>query len=268
MKYWIVPCRGSIFLIDAALEANQDEKVHTTFVDWRQSNNFAVGDTVFLYKASPKSQVAYRMEVIATKLSFDESTDKEAFWKDKSIFYDGLGSHKYVRFRLLMEYPDGFLTIKALREHGLRGTIQSVMECKDKELLSFLKGDVEVISPVDSGDYSVRDYREGEVHEAVLNRYERNREARNACIAKKGCCCAVCGMDFEQMYGDIGKGFIHVHHLTPISSIGKDYVIDPINHLVPVCPNCHNMLHRKDPPYTPEKLKEIISKTKIKGIEG
>jgi 5-methylcytosine-specific restriction protein A len=41
-------------------------------------------------------------------------------------------------------------------------------------------------------------------------------------------------------------------------------VIDPINHLVPVCPNCHNMLHRKAPPYTPEELKEIINKTKYK----
>ncbi|MBQ7426534.1 MAG: HNH endonuclease [Prevotella sp.] len=67
-------------------------------------------------------------------------------------------------------------------------------------------------------------------------------------------------MDFEEKYGEIGRGFIHVHHLIPISSIGEDYVIDPINHLVPVCPNCHNMLHRKDPPLTPEELKKLIVK--------
>ena len=256
MRYWIVPCRGSVFLIDAALKANRDESHHTTFVDWRQSNDFAVGDIVFLYKSSPKSQVTYQMEVIQTKLPYYESTDKEVFWKDKSIFYDGLGSHNYVRFRLLMEYPDGFMTITALREHGLRGNIQGVMECKDEDLLRFLKGEVDVAPSEDSEDDSVREYTEGEVHEAVLNRYERSREARNACIAEKGCRCAVCGMDFEQTYGEIGKGFIHVHHLIPISSIGEEYVIDPINDLVPVCPNCHNMLHRKDPPLKPEELKE------------
>lgn len=259
MKYWIVPCRESIFLIDVALEANKNDNGET-FVDWRQSNDFAIGDTVFLYKASPKSQVAYRMEVAKTGLSFDESTDKEVFWKDQSLFYQGFGSHRYVRFRLLMIYPDGMLTIKALREHGLRGNIQSVMECKDEELLNFLKGEGTTPLPLGEGREGafVAEYTEGEVHEVVLNRYERSREARDACIAAKGCRCAVCGFDFEQTYGEIGQGFIHVHHLVPISTIGKAYQLNPKTDLVPVCPNCHNMLHRKEPPYTIEELQQHI----------
>lgn len=256
MTYWIFPCRESVFLIDAALEANKEENGNT-FVDWRQSNNFAIGDVVFLYKASPKSQVAFRMEVIATSMSYEESTDKELFWKDKSLFYDGLGSHRYVRFRLLMIYPEGFLTIKALREHGLRGNIQGVMECKDEGLLNFLKGDLSDTSSTGNSDTEksfVSEYTEGEVHEVVLNRYERSREARDACIAVKGSRCIVCGFDFEQTYGEIGKGFIHVHHLTPVSSIGKEYRLNPQTDLVPVCPNCHNMLHRKEPPFTIAEL--------------
>jgi 5-methylcytosine-specific restriction protein A len=96
---------------------------------------------------------------------------------------------------------------------------------------------------------------EGAKKEIVVNRYERSHEARDRCIAACGCKCAVCGMDFKQTYGDIGQGFIHVHHLVPISSIGENYEIDHIKDLVPVCPNCHNMLHRKEPPYTPEELK-------------
>ena len=269
MKYWIVPCRESVFLIDVALKANQENNGNT-FVDWRQSNDFAVGDIVFLYKTSPKSQVTYRMEVIATGLSYDESTDKEVLWKDKSIFYEGLGSHRYVRFRLLMEYPDGLLTIKALREHGLRGNIQGVMECKDEGLLNYLKGEGTTLLPLgeasspqsDAGgreETSAAEYTEGEVHEVTLNHYERSREARNACIAAKGCRCAVCGFDFEQTYGEIGQGFIHVHHLVPISNIGKAYRLNPLTDLVPVCPNCHNMLHRKEPPYTVEELQHCLS---------
>jgi 5-methylcytosine-specific restriction protein A len=46
------------------------------------------------------------------------------------------------------------------------------------------------------------------------------------------------------MYGEIGRGFIHVHHVVPISSIGESYKVDPAKDLVPVCPNCHAMLHR------------------------
>lgn len=259
MKYWIVPCRESVFLIDVALEANKKENGET-FVDWRQSNDFAVGDVIFLYKTSPKSQVAYRMEVIATKLSCDDSTDKEIFWKDKSIFYYGFGSHKYVRFRLIVNYPEGFLTYKAMREHGLRNNLQGVMQCKNEELLNFLKGNIETsfTNPLDSENSPVSEYTEGELHELVLNHYERNRDARNACIAAKGCHCAVCGFDFEQTYGEIGQGFIHVHHLVPISSIGKAYKLNPLTDLVPVCPNCHNMLHRKDPPYTIEELQTFM----------
>lgn len=260
MEYWIVPCKESIFLVDVALSTNQDRNGNA-FVDWRQSNDFTVGDIVFLYKAFPKSQIAYRMEVEQVGLSYDESTDKDIFWKDKALFYDGLGSYRYVRFRLVIEYPDGFLTFKALREHGLRGNIQGVIQCKNEDLLSYLKGDDMDLSTavnVNLENSSLKEFTEGEVYEVVQSHYERNREAREKCIEIKGCKCAICGMNFERMYGEIGRGFIHVHHLIPISSIGENYVIDPINHLVPVCPNCHNMLHRKDPPYTIEELKNML----------
>lgn len=106
-----------------------------------------------------------------------------------------------------------------------------------------------------------KELKEGHASQVLVNRYERNAEARKKCIAMKGCKCAVCGMDFEKVYGEIGRGFIHVHHIIPISSIGKDYQIDYEKDLVPVCPNCHAMLHQGNPPYTIEDLKKIIQKT-------
>lgn len=85
---------------------------------------------------------------------------------------------------------------------------------------------------------------EGAKKTLIVNQYERNPEARRQCIKARGCYCHVCGLDFAEKYGEIGEGFIHVHHLVPLSSIGKDYVVDPIKDLIPVCPNCHAMLHR------------------------
>jgi len=101
-------------------------------------------------------------------------------------------------------------------------------------------------------------YVEGASRRVVVNAYERNKEARLACIAHHGCKCAVCGFNFEAIYGQIGQGFIHVHHLTPISSIAADYTVNPITELRPVCPNCHAMLHKSDPPFSIEELKEIL----------
>ena len=87
-------------------------------------------------------------------------------------------------------------------------------------------------------------------------------------MQKKGYQCLVCGRNFEATYGEIGKGFIHVHHLTPIYSIGKEYELNVDTDLAPVCPNCHYMLHRKDPPYTIEELKEILQQLDKKKNEG
>lgn len=99
---------------------------------------------------------------------------------------------------------------------------------------------------------------EGTRRQTLVNGYERSPEARLACLAHYGTSCSVCGFNFEARYGDIGRGFIHVHHLVPIASIGKAYLVDPISDLRPVCPNCHEMLHRHEPPYSIDELKRLI----------
>ncbi len=99
---------------------------------------------------------------------------------------------------------------------------------------------------------------EGAVERVVVNRYERNRYNRTICINIHGYKCKVCDMDFFSKYGKIGENFIHVHHITPVSKIGQDYQINPVSDLVPVCPNCHAMLHKNDPPYSVDELRKIL----------
>jgi 5-methylcytosine-specific restriction protein A len=84
--------------------------------------------------------------------------------------------------------------------------------------------------------------------------------ARNKCIEHYGYKCQICGIEMENIYGDIGKEFIHVHHLNHISDYGGKHKVDPIKDLITVCPNCHAMLHKKiDNEYvTFEYLKNIF----------
>ena len=98
---------------------------------------------------------------------------------------------------------------------------------------------------------------EGAKKRITVNSYERNPRARAACIKHHKPVCSICKFDFYTEFGDVGEGFIHVHHIKRISEIGEKYEVDPINDLIPVCPNCHAMLHRKDPPYEIEELKII-----------
>jgi 5-methylcytosine-specific restriction protein A len=58
---------------------------------------------------------------------------------------------------------------------------------------------------------------EGAKRSITVNAYERDRAARQRCIRRWGLACTVCGFDFERTYGEIGSGFIHVHHLTPLA---------------------------------------------------
>ncbi|MGL5358740.1 MAG: HNH endonuclease [Shewanella sp.] len=99
---------------------------------------------------------------------------------------------------------------------------------------------------------------EGAITQTVVNRYERDSRARAKCIKMHGPVCQVCSMDFEKKYGAIGEGFIHVHHLKQLSDIGKEYEVDPIFDLVPVCPNCHAMLHKRRPPFSVNELKKML----------
>ncbi|MGD1046653.1 MAG: HNH endonuclease [Bacteroidota bacterium] len=107
--------------------------------------------------------------------------------------------------------------------------------------------------------YSEESLIEGARQTVTINAYERNPVARARCLEHYGCTCSVCGFNFEKRYGDVGNGYIHVHHLVPIASIGREYNVDPITDLVPVCANCHAMIHRRSPGHT-LSIEELRSK--------
>lgn len=101
-------------------------------------------------------------------------------------------------------------------------------------------------------------YVEGAASRIFVNAFERNRRAREACLRHYGRRCAACGFDFEAKYGKTMAGFIHVHHVVPISQVGTEYQLHPINDLRPVCPNCHAVIHRREPPYSIEEIKQML----------
>ena len=102
--------------------------------------------------------------------------------------------------------------------------------------------------------------KEGAKKQITVNAYERDPTAKPRCIKRWGCTCVVCGFDFGVVYGELGKGFIHVHHLTKVASIGQEYELNPEEDLRPVCPNCHSMLHRKKDVISIEELRSTLQK--------
>lgn len=90
-------------------------------------------------------------------------------------------------------------------------------------------------------------------------KYERNNKNRDAAIKIHGTKCRVCGFDFYEFYGDLGKNYIEVHHIKPLFKDENEVIINPKEDLITVCSNCHRMIHRrKDNILSPEELKNII----------
>lgn len=108
---------------------------------------------------------------------------------------------------------------------------------------------------------------EGALKTVRVNAYERNPVARRRCIERHGTSCAVCGLALAAIYGPIAEGVIHVHHLRPLSECGgQDYQVDPVTELRPVCPNCHVVLHLRQPPITIEELRAVLAERRANSV--
>ena len=261
MKYWIVPANISRFRLHDYLN-DYDE------IEWKQGNyRYEVGDIVFIYCSLPEQRIRYMLRVERINVPKEEWIDDSMYSINHEATVEDAG-HKICRFLLLKESHSAKLSLASLQANGLKSIPQSPRSLTG-DVLEYI---LSVFDEVDDAnlDYEVLDNAdeifEGAKKSIIVNRYERNVIARQQCIEAHGFQCAVCGLDFEEKYGELGHGFIHVHHIVPISTIGKEYKLDPVKDLIPVCPNCHAMLHHgKDGQVlTVKELKDLVMNKQTK----
>jgi hypothetical protein len=156
---------------------------------------------------------------------------------------------------------DVFYQVKYVNKRTTPVTVDKITPYQYSLLLERLTDDsiIRDMLPEEVVINAEQKFYEGSVRQITVNAYERDSEARRRCLDFHGFNCVVCGFNFEKKYGEAGKDFIHVHHLTPLSDIGEKYELNPVDDLRPVCPNCHAMIHKKKLLYSIEELKQIIN---------
>lgn len=198
---------------------------------------------------------------------------KNGTTSNSNYFFDFLSS-KLADFKndtsatLEIDNRDGFkITVNQTDKSELFFKIlfDSLLELSDKGNLLELSNEISKLANeqqcyIDLNNPSDEKLLEGIQKTITTIVYERNPKAREECLKHWKYSCVVCGFNFENTYGKLGKNYIHVHHINQISSIKKEYEINPTEDLRPVCPNCHAMIHRNKEALTIEELKNILTK--------
>jgi 5-methylcytosine-specific restriction protein A len=263
MTIWIIPANPKIYDHASSFE-------HHTFIDWRQGNGkFKVGDIIFIYITRPTSMLQYKCIVSVTNLVYPNIRNDIEYWKDKNDYYKSLKG-KFMRLEILEQVYNPKMSLSNLMANGLNAAPQGPVKVKQQlyDYISLNFSDNHQIETFPDILDDRTDHFEGIKKLVLVNKYERSSIARQKCIEYRGLNCHICDMNFANIYGEIGIGFIHVHHLIPIHKIGTEYKINYEADLIPVCPNCHAMLHRKIDGKEPtiEELKGIIIKQiRLKG---
>lgn len=220
----------------------------------RKSERFlhqAIGSRIWLIvSASRPNRLSYYLAGVYTGAEINPEGKGFGITGQGTPFRPPFEINSLPWFRELLQEQGNFsFGFNALRSNRVIGGL--------RRLLSELGG-----RPVLQADevLDARPFIEGAVQRVFVNRYERDPFAREQCIARHGCRCEACGFDFEKAYGELGRGFIHVHHLKPLSEIKGKHAVDPVADLRPVCANCHAMIHRSVEMLTIKELKERLQR--------
>ena len=276
MANWLVTVNYNEFDLEKAFDT-------LSTILWKNSSTLEgkglqINDMVYVYVTKPISKVMYQFKVIAHADKSEYPVAQKVFWKDKTQ----LGSIKeYAVFEKLQKVDkatlsfDYFLQKKLVSDAPIQGRRTDRDKAPNDPIRIFLDhivnefgNDALETNYPDEANVESKTFPEGAKQTVQVNRYERNPEARAKCIEFHKARCKVCEMSFDETYGMFAKDFIHVHHIKPLSEINEEYEVDPINDLIPVCPNCHAMLHRQQNgiPMTVERLKllyEVSRNSKI-----
>ena len=189
---------------------------------------------------SKRDEILGLFEVLA-----NESTDFDINVNDlelENVNSEDLWHTLEIRSKFRVKTPEAKLSIF---EEGLLATFSILMELISSD-------------PKDLDEMIEPGYLEGDKTRITVNHYERSRVNRALCLKWHGFDCKGCGLNMSNKYGPIGEGVIHVHHLTPVSQMGERRRLNPKTDLIPLCPNCHVIVHRKDPPLSLEDLKSEL----------
>lgn len=262
----------------------EDKLITNIFISW--CNEKKEEEKIeFEHSFASNSKVRFSTKVISS--IFKPLNDNKGYWKNGySIYYEIEANENGINISLLssgllvsdkdkyysflatngiVNEKDNISIIKTWNVLPANAKTELIYNALNNVLLNDIsKYEIELKKWIKNHNYKIIDgefYIEGAQKQVTSNTFERNISARKKCIEVNGAYCHICGFDYGKVYGKEFANKIEVHHIVPLSEIRKDYEVDPVHDLIPVCSNCHMILHsKKDGVYTPDEVKNMLNK--------
>jgi predicted HNH restriction endonuclease len=232
-----------------------EKKTDTTFLVRDGNIDRTSGYSIELSESSTSLSARLSFETYANEL---QQLVRSNIYKKQAELIALREAFPKFTFKLVETRLDYSFELNFGQAHQLEIQLEKTIDCEDSEKEQFL--DIIFFLLMTIFPYEAEGEIEGESRDSKSIRYERSKKNKSICLAVHGYKCKACKMVFEEQYGPIARNFIEVHHLYPVSSAGVAS-LDPINDLVPLCPNCHSVAHLQSPPYSIEEIKQMRSKS-------
>lgn len=245
MKFFIFPSNPKYYRARESFEALG--KIH-----WKQGKTkmVNVGDVVYIYEAKPTQGLIVKASVLETNVTNYHIDDSDF----SSSTMDFGKTPPWFTLEKIQDISS-IINLGQLNDLGINGNIQSIRKVPSNiaNKIENLIGDFS-FNPLESVIY------EGKKKFIYTTKYERSPENRRKAIEYHGLSCATCGFNFSKVYGSLGADYIEIHHIKPLFSTEEEIIVDPFKDLIPLCSNCHRMVHRhKNEILSISELKKIIS---------
>ncbi len=262
MNTWIFQGNPDKFNIDEYLIKTKD--IYWSVTQPKHQNEIKVGDLVYIWRA--KGTINAISGVVAFGVVNEESKPREEV-KNKLALYDELWREDFseasqikagIKLKEIRLNPnEGMISSEVFQQDPILSQTQLI---KARVGSNFLLNKIQsllveqywaALNPtVYEEDEEQIKTKEGRIILRIHKVRERDPKIKNKAIEvfiklNGSIFCEVCKFSFEEKYGTLGKGFIEVHHLKPISEYDENEITS-IDNLKLVCSNCHSMIHRGD----------------------
>jgi predicted HNH restriction endonuclease len=233
---------------DITIEKLQNKLINDeNYPPFSENNLKLQKETFVLFHFKNQIIASGKLFKVKTPDTKSEDRDKNHYIFDKN----SIKIFKPITKKELRDIDKDFINFSQSKQDIGSYCYESIMELIQLKSSTFI--------PEEITEESSNKFKEGAKKEITVNAYERNPKARKECIRIHGSKCTVCGFDFGEIYGEEFMGKIHVHHKKSLAEIDDEYEVDPKEDLVPVCPNCHMIIHSKSgQPYTIEQVKAFL----------